>query len=110
MPFFLYPQDFKEKKARPGVKSQYFVGEKVLMIRITLAPNSDISYVTHPSEQVTMVLEGEVEIDIAGEVKRLKLSDGCVVPANTKHSLRTFSDQTVLLNCFPPPWEEGYET
>ncbi|HEY3602346.1 MAG TPA: cupin domain-containing protein [Chthoniobacterales bacterium] len=56
------------------------------------------------SEQVLLVLEGEVEAEVAGEKRRLKQGDIVVIPAGTKHRFQNRSDgDAVTFNVYSPP-------
>jgi len=62
--FFSFPQDFKEKQFKPGARNQFFWGDTVLISRVSLEPNSDFGTAIHPYEQLSMLLEGELELRI----------------------------------------------
>ena len=108
--FFSFPQDFKEKQFKPGAANHFFWGDTVLISRVTLEPNRDFGLAIHPYEQVSMLLEGEMELEVGDEVRRLQKGDGVVIPPNTTHRGRTFSTPAILLECFGPACKENYLT
>lgn len=108
--FFPFPQDFKEKQFKPGAMNHFFWGDTVLMSRVTLEPNRDFGLAIHPYEQVSMLLEGEMELEVGDEVRRLQKGDGVVIPPNTKHRGRTFATPAILLECFGPACKEDFLT
>ena len=56
------------------------------------------------SEQVLLVLDGEVEGEIAGEKRLLRKGDAVVIPAGVKHRFLNLSDtQAVTFNVYSPP-------
>jgi mannose-6-phosphate isomerase-like protein (cupin superfamily) len=56
------------------------------------------------SDQVLLVVEGEVEADIAGEKKALSKGDTCIVPAGTPHRFANRSKGiSVTFNVYSPP-------
>lgn len=108
--FFPFPQDFKEKQFKPGAMNHFFWGDTVLMSRVTLEPNRDFGLAIHPYEQVSLLLEGEMELEVGDEVRRLQKGDGVVIPPNTKHRGRTFATPAILLECFGPACKEDFLT
>jgi len=62
--FLSFPQDFREKQFEPGAKNQFFWGDTVLISRVTLEQNRDFGIAIHPYEQLSMLLEGEIEFQI----------------------------------------------
>jgi len=108
--FFSFPQDFKEKQFKPGAMNHFFWGDTVLISRVTLEPNRDFGLAIHPYEQVSLLLEGEIELEVGDEVRRLQKGDGVVIPPNTTHRARTFSSPAILLECFGPECKDNYLT
>jgi len=106
--FFSFPQDFKEKQFKPGAMNHFFWGDTVLISRVTLQPNMDFGLAIHPYEQVSMLLEGEMELEVGDEVRQLKKGDGVFIPPNTKHRGRTSSSSAILLECFGPECKDTY--
>jgi len=74
---------------------------------MTLKPHDESSEEmnTHDkSDQVVLVLEGEIEAEV-GKVKRmLKKGDTCIIPAGTPHRLTNpGSRQAVTFSVYSPP-------
>jgi mannose-6-phosphate isomerase-like protein (cupin superfamily) len=56
------------------------------------------------SDQVLLVVEGEVEGEIAGEKITLRAGDVCIVPAGTPHRFENRSASPALtFNVYSPP-------
>lgn len=70
----------------------------------------DFGLVIHPYEKLSMLLEGEMELAVGDEVRRLRKGNGVVIPPNTKHRARTFSSPAIILECFAPDCKEDYLT
>ncbi len=64
-------------------------------------PESLISDHQHPEEVVTMILEGEMEMTVGKETKRVKSGDVFVVPPKTNHSGRIFGDRVIAVSWSP---------
>ena len=98
--FFSFPQDFEQKQFKPGASNQFFWGDTVLITRVSIEADRAFGIAIHPYEQPSVLLEGELEFQIGDEVRVLHEGDGVVIPPNTKHRARTFSEPAVLLECF----------
>lgn len=48
----------------------------------------------HGSDEVVMIVEGEVEFEIEGEVLRPKPGEELLIPAGTRHSVRNVGKST----------------
>jgi mannose-6-phosphate isomerase-like protein (cupin superfamily) len=106
--FFSFPQDFKEKQFKPGAKNQFFWGDTVLITRVSIEPDRNFGIAIHPYEQLSVLLEGELEFLIGDEVRMLHKGDGVVIPPNTTHRARTYSTPAVLLECLGPASKEEF--
>jgi quercetin dioxygenase-like cupin family protein len=98
--FFAFPQDFKEKRFKPGAFNQFFYGDTVLVSRVSLEANRDFGAAVHPYEQISLLLEGEIDLQVGDEIRRMKVGDGVVIPPNTYHRAKTFDVHSVLLEFF----------
>lgn len=87
----------------PGITRQVVQGERQTLVRYVYQPGSVFPIHQHPQEQITAVLYGEIEFNVAGEVARLGTGDVAIVPGNTPHGARvTGSDVVETLNNLSP--------
>jgi mannose-6-phosphate isomerase-like protein (cupin superfamily) len=74
---------------------------------MTLAPggqSSEKPNVHEKSDQVLLVVEGDVEAEVAGEKRLLKTGDVCVIPAGTRHRFENAGPKKALtFNVYTPP-------
>jgi mannose-6-phosphate isomerase-like protein (cupin superfamily) len=93
-----------EEKARFKVLQTTSLSQTAVM---TLAPggqSSEKMNVHEKSDQVLLVVEGEVRADIAGDKRLLRAGDVCVVPAGTKHRFENAGKERALtFNVYTPP-------
>jgi len=61
------------------------------------AAGQGLSEHTAPYDALVQVLEGEVEITIAGQPFRLKSGEAIIMPANRPHALRALTNFKMLL-------------
>src|SRR4051812_18800783 len=64
-----------------GASMQPFTGGGTLMmVWVTIEPNTDYPYHQHPHEQMGMMMEGELELSMQGETRLLKPGDCYSIP------------------------------
>jgi len=80
------------------------------IMRLDANASSSEELNTHPhSDQVLLVLEGEVRGEIAGETLQLARGDFVTIPAGTPHHFQNTGDAPALtFNVYAPPaYPEG---
>ena len=64
-------------------------GREVVQVRAEFEPGASIGKHTHPGEEVGYLLEGNLELEIAGKPNAtLKAGDAFFVPAETQHAAK----------------------
>ena len=101
--FWEYPNGFKAISNKPGHKAEFIWGDNVLMLRVTVEAGSKAEGVIHTYEQISMVLEGSIEVQVANEKKVLKKGDAFYVPAGVPHGGTILETPTVILESCPAP-------
>lgn len=86
----------------PGVRTQTFWGDNILLSMVTFEANSLVPNHTHPHEQAGIMVEGELELGIDGEVRMLKPGDMYIIPGNVEHYARTGDQPAKALDIFSP--------
>ena len=94
------------KNLAPGASTRTFWGDNMLLSIVDFDPNSEVPGHTHPHEQGGMLLEGELEMVIAGESRALKPGDIYIIPGNVEHLARTRASKARVLDIFSPVREE----
>ena len=105
----MYFHDAKGREAKelaPGVTTKTFWGQNMLLSFVELEPDSEVPNHTHPHEQGGIMVEGEMEMEIAGEARLLKPGDMYIIPGNVEHKARAISGRAVALDIFSPVREE----
>ncbi len=100
-----YFKDAKERVSMdlvPGARTQTFWGENVLLSLVTIDANSEVPKHTHPHEQAGILIEGEMEMGIDGEVKVLKPGDMYIIPGNVEHYAKCGDKPAKALDIFSP--------
>lgn len=87
----------------PGITRQVIHGTRQTMVRYVYAPGSVFPQHQHPQEQITTVLTGQIEFDIAGQRTVFGPGDTGVIPGDTPHGARVVGDETVeTINSLSP--------
>jgi quercetin dioxygenase-like cupin family protein len=89
----------------PGVSGRYIHGQGTTFGYVDLKKDSTVKLHHHINEQITFILEGELEMEIGGERMILKPGNFHVITSNTPHSARALSD-CIAIDVFCPVREE----
>ena len=104
--YFYNPSERQPKELLPGIVARTFWGEQMLIAVVELEPHTQLPAHSHPHEQVGIIIEGDLEFTVAGEVRRLKPGDVYVIPGNVEHAARTFEQPVKVMDVFSPVREE----
>ena len=103
MSYFYELKDLPEIPLVNGITTKAVSGEKSSVAFVDLPPMSHVDLHHHSREQIGIVLEGEVEYTIEGEIKHCRKGTVFVVPPNAHHSLVVTSEKGAkMLDIFTP--------
>jgi quercetin dioxygenase-like cupin family protein len=102
---FITLEDLPEKEAVPGFWGRFVHSEHMTVAFWRVEAGSILPEHTHQHEQVTAVLEGELELSLAGEKQVLKPGIVVTVPANVKHQGKALTPCR-LMDAFYPVRED----
>jgi quercetin dioxygenase-like cupin family protein len=83
---FVKLDDLPERTIVPGTRARFVHSGRMTTAYWTFEPGAILPDHSHPHEQVTNVLEGEFEMTVAGEVRRIGPGDVAVIPPGVPHS------------------------
>jgi quercetin dioxygenase-like cupin family protein len=87
-----------------GVKLHAIGGEQVLLCRVSYTPGKFVPRHAHPeSEQAMVIVEGEVDVTIGDETRRLRAGDVCVMNRGVEHELHSEGGVTFFEALSPVP-------
>jgi quercetin dioxygenase-like cupin family protein len=87
-----------------GVRLQAVGGEQVLLCRVVYEPGTTVDWHSHEhTEQVMLILEGEVEMTIEDETRVLGPGDVVVVNRGLRHTLYSSGGVTFMEALAPVP-------
>ena len=80
----------------PGFTARLVHTPRITQSFVTATADSTFPEHQHPHEQVVVLLEGELELVVAGEPHRLTPGTAYVIPPDTPHHGRAVTDCRVL--------------
>jgi quercetin dioxygenase-like cupin family protein len=89
---------------RHGVTLRAIGGEQVLLCRVVYEPGSRVPLHAHEhSEQVMLIVDGEVTMTVEGETRTLRAGDAAVVNRGQEHELHSVEGCTFMEALAPVP-------
>lgn len=85
---FIELSDVQQDEPVPGCKVKTIVAESMNMAIWDLAPGALVPEHSHPQEQVTLVLEGRLELTIDGETRILGPEEAARIGPDQIHKAR----------------------
>jgi quercetin dioxygenase-like cupin family protein len=87
-----------------GVRLHAIGGEQVLLCRVTYEPGKTVGLHRHEhTEQVMLIVDGSLDMAIAGEWKTLRAGDVVVVNRGVEHELHSKEGVTFIETLAPVP-------
>lgn len=82
----LFAQNTAIKRTVVQTKDISMPGREAVIARVEIAPGGSAGRHTHPGEEISYVMEGELEVMIDGQpTVKYKVGEAFVVPAGAKH-------------------------
>jgi len=104
--YFNNPEDRETKELLPGIVARTFWGQEMLAAVVDLEPHTELPRHSHPHEQVGIVITGQIEFEVAGQVRVLHPGEVYVIPGGVEHGARTFDHPVKVMDVFSPVREE----
>ena len=87
----------------PGLRFQPVLGSGLMVNFVHFDPHTEAPLHWHEEEQISFVLEGELEFEVAGETRVLRRGQAVVIPPNVPHAARTYDAPCLEVDVFHPP-------
>jgi len=98
-------KDLPGRELAPGVFMRPAHLDKVMVTFIDLKAGSIVPLHTHPHEQITVMVAGEMVYNVDGEEQTVVPGDVVLIPSGVRHGVRVTAD-SVAYDCFSPIREE----
>lgn len=89
----------------PGLEFRPVTSDTTMVNFVHFDPHSVAPHHVHREEQIVVVLDGEFEFDLDGDVRTMRPGDVAVVPPWVPHGARTLDTACTELDVFNPPRE-----
>jgi quercetin dioxygenase-like cupin family protein len=84
-----------------------FSGQLTLVILEATGPTSGpIETHSHPHDQISYLIEGDIEVQIGKEIRKISKGGFFRVPSNAPHGIQVLSKTATLMDTFTPPRED----
>jgi quercetin dioxygenase-like cupin family protein len=95
-----------KKDLTPQIHTRTFWGEAMLAGVVDLDANAVLPEHSHPHEQITYLVRGELHFDLAGEKRTLRAGDLVVIPGGVPHSATVGPEPAQAVDVFSPARED----
>jgi quercetin dioxygenase-like cupin family protein len=85
------------KEPRAGWKGRFFHSRNMTFAYYTVEAGASIHEHSHPNDEVWNVIDGQLEITVAGETWVAGPGCAAVVPADTDHSVKALTDVRAIV-------------
>jgi quercetin dioxygenase-like cupin family protein len=87
----------------PGLEFRPVVGQNLMVNFVNFAPHTEAPRHWHDEEQITFVLEGELEFEVGDETRVVRRGEAILIPPNVPHAARTHDSTCFEVDVFHPP-------
>jgi quercetin dioxygenase-like cupin family protein len=83
---------------RPGIMSKAEIGENLIMVFMEIDQRKEDTGHKHPFDQCGIIIEGQIEMFIGKEHKRLNPNEAYFIPSGERHGWKTLDKPVRLLD------------
>jgi quercetin dioxygenase-like cupin family protein len=87
----------------PGLNFQPVLGDKLMVNFVSFAPHTEAPRHWHDEEQISFVIDGELEFEVGDEKRTVRRGEAIVIPPNVPHAARTYDSTCLEVDVFHPP-------
>ena len=108
MSYFFDVENREAKKVAPGVRIRTFWADQMLLSVVDVAAGAAVPMHNHPHEQAGTVINGRLQMTIAGETRWLEPGDTYIIPGGIDHMVLAGDEPARVLDVFSPV-REAYQ-
>ncbi len=102
---FFTPEQMVQKKISDGAEARIVHGESMSVALWEFAADEQLPEHSHPHEQLTYVVDGEIELIVGDETRLMTAGMSAVIPGGVVHSARTKTSCRIV-DAFHPVRED----
>jgi quercetin dioxygenase-like cupin family protein len=87
----------------PGLNFQPVLGENLMVNFVSFAAHTEAPRHWHDEEQISFVIDGEMEFEVGEEKRTVRRGEAIVIPPNVPHAARTYDGTCLEVDVFHPP-------
>ena len=95
-------KDLPFKQLLPGIALRSAYLDNVMVSFVNLAEGTLIPAHSHPHEQISLIIAGQLIFSVEGEEKLVSAGEVVLVPSNVKHGVKVVEGPAVCYDCFSP--------
>ena len=95
-----------EREPFPGIHFRPVAGDVAMACRVWLEPGSVVMAHAHPHEQISVVLEGELEFTLGDETRTIGPGEVVVIAGGTSHAVIAGPAGASVIDIFSPPRQD----
>lgn len=103
---FYRTDDLPATEMLPGVTRRAVYLDDVMITFFDFEPEAIIPRHHHPHQQITWIVSGAMEFELAGERRVLRSGDGVLIPPNTPHGANILDEPCRALDAWHPIRED----
>ncbi|NOZ69146.1 MAG: cupin domain-containing protein [Deferribacteres bacterium] len=103
---FFRENNLPAKQVLEGITLKSVSGEKTMMTFFDFEPDAVIPFHKHPHEQITYIIEGEMEFTLEGVTRILRAGEGVVIPPDQEHGARVQDKPAKAVDAWYPIRED----
>lgn len=103
---FFKVDELPPTQAMEGISRRAVYLDKVMLTFFDFAPHSIVPMHKHPHEQITFIIEGEMEFTLGNETRVLGKGEGVAIPPNEEHGGKVLHLPTKAIDGWHPPRED----
>jgi len=104
---FINPLELPEVQPKPGWHGRFFHSEHMTFSYYEIEAGASLHAHAHPHEEVWNVVEGELELSLGEETRRVGAGCAVVVPGGTLHAAAAKKRCRVIVVDYPVRHEVG---
>lgn len=96
-------KDVQLAEFRPGIMSKAEIGANLIMVCMEIGAGKEDTGHEHPFDQCGIVLDGEIEMFVEDDRKKLSPNQCYFLPAGKRHGWKTFDRPVKILDVSAKP-------
>ena len=77
----------------------------IQLVELRAQPGADVPMHSHPAQQMTYVISGQIDLTVDGVLYSIMPGDACAIPGGVEHKAY-FPVETLAVDTFSPPRPE----